>query len=82
MLRCYRYIDLNPVRARLTDDPAAWRWSSCAANAGQRPRSGLAPHAGWLSLGCTDAARASAYRALLDEALDDHAVTEIHAYLQ
>ena len=82
VLRCYRYIDLNPVRARLTDDPAAWRWSSCAANTGQRPRSGLTPHAGWLSLGSTDAARASAYRALLDEALDDHTLTEIRASLQ
>ena len=82
VLRCYRYIDLNPVRARLTDDPAAWRWSSCAANTGLRPRSGLAPHAGWLSLGSTNAARASAYRALLDQALDDRTLTEIRTYLQ
>jgi len=24
VLCCYRYIDLNPVRARMTDDPAAY----------------------------------------------------------
>lgn len=30
-LRCSRYIDLNPVRARMTDDPTVFTWSSCAA---------------------------------------------------
>ncbi len=24
------YIDLNPVRAGLTDDPGSYRWSGCA----------------------------------------------------
>jgi putative transposase len=33
-LRCVRYIDLNPVRARMTDDPAAYSWSSCASLCG------------------------------------------------
>lgn len=82
VLRCYRYIDLNPVRARITDDPAAYRWSSCAANLGQRDGSGLQPHACWLALGHNPSARASAYRALLDEALTDEVIDEIRAYLQ
>lgn len=25
LLRCYRYIELNPVRAAITDDPARYR---------------------------------------------------------
>jgi putative transposase len=37
-------IELNPVRARMTDDPVAWRWSSCAADPGLRPQSGLTRH--------------------------------------
>ncbi|UZB01728.1 MULTISPECIES: transposase [Xanthomonas] len=41
VLRCYRYIELNPLRARLTDNPAAYRWSSCPANLGQRRYSAL-----------------------------------------
>lgn len=82
VLRCYRYIELNPARARLTDDPTSWRWSSCAINTGQRPRAGLAPHPSWLALGSTDAERASAYRALLDQALDDDTLAEIRDYLQ
>ncbi|NJC37689.1 REP element-mobilizing transposase RayT [Xanthomonas arboricola] len=32
VLRCYRYIELNPVRACLIDNQAAYRWSSCPAN--------------------------------------------------
>jgi len=28
LLTVCRYVDLNPVRARLVDEPAAWRWSS------------------------------------------------------
>jgi putative transposase len=41
VLRCYRYIELNPVRARLTDDPAAYRWPGCPSNLGQRGHSAL-----------------------------------------
>ncbi|WP_237474679.1 MULTISPECIES: transposase [unclassified Xanthomonas] len=44
VLRCYRYIGLNPSRARLIDDVAAYRSSSCAANLGQREHSALMPH--------------------------------------
>ena len=34
LLEVCRYVDLNPVRARLTDDPTAWRWSSCRMHLG------------------------------------------------
>lgn len=37
-----RYVERNPVRARLTADPAAWPWSSAAAHLGQsEPLPGL-----------------------------------------
>src|SRR4249919_39723 len=32
LLRCYRYIELNPVRAGITGDPGAFRWSSYHCN--------------------------------------------------
>lgn len=82
LLACYRYIELNPVRARLTDDPATYRWSSCAANLGDRSRSGLVPHAAWLELAATPEGRHAAYRRLLDEALPDQTLADIRAYLQ
>lgn len=34
LLQVCRYVDLNPVRARLTDEPTAWRWSSCRMHLG------------------------------------------------
>jgi len=32
LLVCQRYIELNPVRAAMVDDPAHYRWSSYRAN--------------------------------------------------
>jgi REP element-mobilizing transposase RayT len=34
LLEVCRYVDLNPVRARLVRDPAKWPWSSYAAHTG------------------------------------------------
>ncbi|WP_237716140.1 transposase, partial [Xanthomonas phaseoli] len=80
--RCYRYIELNPVRARLTDNPAAYRWSSCPANLGQRRHSALTPHPCWLALDSDPIERSNAYRALLDEALSDERLASIRLHLQ
>ncbi|MGY1520253.1 transposase [Luteimonas sp. A482] len=82
VLACYCYIELNPVRARMTDDPGGYRWSSCAANLGQRLQSGLCPHPTWLALGNTSAERSAAYRCLLDEAIPDDTLADIRHYLQ
>jgi putative transposase len=35
LLEVCRYVVLNPVRARLVEDPGEWRWSSYGATAGQ-----------------------------------------------
>jgi len=32
LLAAVRYVELNPVRARLVDRPEAWRWSSASAH--------------------------------------------------
>ncbi|MBB3801303.1 putative transposase [Xanthomonas arboricola] len=82
VLSCYRYIELNPVRARLTHDPASYRWSSCPANLGQRRHSALTPHPCWLALGNDPIERCNAYRALLDEALPDELLASIRLHLK
>jgi len=82
VLACYRYIELNPVRARMIDDPVEYRWSSCAANLGHRPHSQLFPPPAWLALGATGAWRNAAYRCLLDEAVPEDTLAEIRLYLQ
>ena len=70
LLRCLPYIDLNPTRARMTDDPVAFAWSSCAALCGKREDPLLTLHPSQRELGATDAERSDAYRALLTEALN------------
>src|SRR6478672_1406656 len=63
VLRCVRYIDLNPVRARMTDDPAAFHWSSCAGLCGLRDDPLLSVHPVQRALG------PEAYRKTLAEAI-------------
>ncbi|WP_230620347.1 transposase [Xanthomonas arboricola] len=82
VLRCYRYVELNPVRARLIDDPAAYCWSSCPANLGQRGHSALTPHPCWLALGNGPIERFNAYSTLLDEALSNNLLASIRLLLQ
>ena len=51
VLACYRYIEMNPVRAGMVEHPADYRWSSYRVNA-QRERSTLIkPHSLYKALG-------------------------------
>src|SRR3546814_13921687 len=74
VLRCHRYIELNPVRARLTDDPATYRWSSCPAYLGQRPTSDLCEHPVWQGLAGSQPERREAWRHILDERSEERRV--------
>ena len=70
LLRCHRYIELNPVRAGLVSHPGAYRWSSYPVNADGAPHGLLTPHACYVALGQTDSERQFCYRALFREALE------------
>lgn len=64
LLTLYKYIELNPVRAKMVSDPAKYKWSSYTINA-LGVRSALcSAHPIYLSLGQTNALRLKAYRAL------------------
>jgi putative transposase len=82
LLACQRYIELNPVRAAMVEDPAHYRWTSYRSNAlGQHdPR--LTPHPLYLSLGRSDKDRQAAYRALFRAQLDRAAVDDIRLALR
>lgn len=69
VLACYRYIELNPVRAAIVDRPGDYRWSSHAANSGKAPAGLLKPHAAYESLAESNEDRASSYERLCGEAL-------------
>ncbi len=64
VLLCYRYIDLNPLRAGMVDSPEFYPWSSYSANVRSEPEPTLTRHAAYESLGESPADRAAAYRAL------------------
>jgi putative transposase len=79
LLHCYRYIELNPVRAGITDDPGGYQWSSYHRNGlgGSDPL--VTPHAGYLALGLSDAERRAAYRAIVAQGCEQVEADEIRA---
>ena len=79
LLGCYRYIELNPVRAAMVAHPADYPWSSYRENAQGEPNVLLAPHPLFRALGTDDSQRQAAYRELFREQLDAGLVDEIRA---
>lgn len=77
LLQCYRYIELNPVRASMVNDPADYAWSSYRANALGRVSDLLKPHKKYLALGSSAPERLANYRALFRYQLDTAAITDI-----
>lgn len=71
LLTCYRYIELNPVRAGIVKAPGDYRWSSFHHNAQGAKDDLIRPHAAYLSLGKSQSARLRAYRELFGGAIDD-----------
>lgn len=68
VLACYRYIELNPVRAAMVAGPAEYRWSSHARNAHGARDPRITPHASYLALGRDPATRQVTYRGLFGTA--------------
>ena len=79
VLACYRYIELNPVRAGLVAHPRDYLWSSYRANAQGRKDSVLVPHAAFLGLGDDFQHSRHAYCDLIDSTLDPILVQEIRS---
>ena len=82
LLHCYRYIELNPVRACMVEDPNGYRWSSYGANAHGWHDSLVTPHPNFLSLGSDAESRQHAYRELVRQAISDDDLTAIRLHLQ
>lgn len=51
LLACMRYIELNPVRAKMVKLPEDYLWSSYHVNTGLKPRKLLVAHPSYLALG-------------------------------
>jgi putative transposase len=81
LLLCQRYIELNPVRAAMVDDPVHYRWSRYRANGLGQVDFLLTPHPLYLDLGREEAVRFAAYRALFRPELDGEAIDDIRLAL-
>jgi putative transposase len=81
LLLCQRYIELNPVRADMVNDPAHYRWSSYRANGLGQGDPLITLHSVYSSLGADEAAKLIAYRALFRHELDDEAIADIRLAL-
>ena len=82
VMACYRYIELNPVRAHMVTTPAEYRWSSHTHNAHGQYCPWLKPHASYLQLGRSPQERQVHYRALIAEQLDSQTIDELRQYTQ
>lgn len=77
VLACYRYIEMNPVRAGMVTHPRFYRWSSYHANGEGRRDALITPHEQYVRLGRVAEARMQAYRELFAAHLDPGLVSDI-----
>jgi len=77
LLTCYRYIELNPVRAGLVQRPHEYLWSSYRANAMSAASALVTPHGEYVRLGATEAERKHAYAELVASGIEDTALSDI-----
>lgn len=71
LLQCYRYIELNPVRAGMVTRPRDHPWSSYRANAEGAASILLTPHPEYIALAATVEERCATYRRLFGAAMSD-----------
>ena len=82
LLRCYRYIELNPVRAAMVEQPGDYRWSSYGSNASGVFDPLVRPHSAYVALGTNPEQRCKAYREFVAEAIGEIELDEIRLHLQ
>ncbi|MCL7939257.1 transposase [Halomonas sp. ATCH28] len=77
LFACYRYIELNPVRAGMVEHPADYRWSSYRANARGAHDPLVHPHGVYEELAASPTRRQQRYRELFRGELSDAMLDEI-----
>ena len=78
-LACHRYIERNPVRARLVERPGDYPWSSFRSNAQGCMDSLLTPHPACLAMGGDRERALAAYRRLVEDHVDSPVEEEIRS---
>jgi putative transposase len=81
-LACQRYIELNPVRAGMVEDPGVYPWTSFRTNALGVGDPLITPHPAYQELGDTAEHRCSRYRELFRSALGSEVIGQLRAHTQ
>lgn len=76
-LICYRYIELNPVRAQMVSSPSEYPWSSYRANALGQYDALISPHPLYDGLGQDATQRQAGYRDLFKGQTDELSLEKI-----
>ena len=79
LLSCYKYIELNPIRAGMVESPGQYPYSSYARNALGKFDNLVTPHSVYLSLGTSTARRLAAYRMLFSDELRPELLAQIRS---
>ncbi len=77
LLEVHKYIELNPVRAKITMTPDEYLWSSYHANAHNKTKNICKPHQEYLKLGRSEKVRAKQYCRLFEQKQYQEIITEI-----
>lgn len=77
LLTCYRYIELNPVRAQMVNHPSEYPWSSYRSNGVGQSNSLIKAHYKYEELGRTEDERQQSYRALFKAHISERQLEEI-----
>ena len=81
-LNCLRYIELNPVRAGMVNDPGDYKWSSYRAHAFGVKVKMWTPHVLYSELAVSEIERQSHYRKWMSEAMATEVLGKIRACLE
>lgn len=82
LLTCYRYIEFNPLRARMVASAEDYRWSSYRHNALGQTDILIRPHDVYDALGQTRDERAAAYRELCRATISTEEIASIRAHIE
>ena len=77
VLACYRYIELNPVRAQMVDHPADYPWSSYQINGQGKNSELVTPHYEYIRLDKNESKRRKYYRGLFNAHMEPELINEI-----
>ena len=77
LFTCMRYIELNPLRARMVEESGEYPWSSYHHNALGKEDPLIQPHLEYYKLGATTDDQQKGYQALFEIPLEDGMLREV-----